>query len=62
MISSSGLPFLHEASDYEKSLEEAKIKLVAEDSPAHCLDRLTFRDTKVTVSRTGTCMWRPWRR
>lgn len=38
-----------------KEIEAAKTKLVAEDTPEECLARLTFTDTKVTVSELGSC-------
>lgn len=40
---------------YIAEVEEAKLKLVAEDTPKECFDRLILRDSSVTVSETGTC-------
>ncbi|SEA49776.1 hypothetical protein SAMN05216349_11463 [Oribacterium sp. KHPX15] len=50
------------AADYDRharalqeEIEAAKIKLVSNDDAKTCLSKITFSDTKVEVSETGTC-------
>ena len=39
----------------EKEIEEAKIKLVSTDDAETCLSKISFSNTEVEVSETGTC-------
>ena len=43
------------ASLLQSEINATKTKLVSEDSPASCLDKIAFTGTKVSVSETGTC-------
>ena len=39
----------------EKSIEEARTKLVSKNSPDVCFGHLSFSKATVSVSQTGTC-------
>lgn len=43
------------AAKLARQIEAAKTKLVAEDTPAQCLARLSFDEAKVAVSELGSC-------
>ena len=43
------------AKQLAEEIEATKMKLVADDSQKACFERLRFEETKVSVSRTGTC-------
>ena len=44
-----------EAKWIEKEIEKSKIKLVSEECPEKWMNYLTFSNTSVSVSKTGTC-------
>ena len=43
------------ARQLDKMIDEAKAKLVADDSASECFARIMFSDTKISVAKTGTC-------